>query len=289
MSPLDLLRVAGPVLLGLAAALVVDRQCARRGLLPPGFAVPWRRAAATALLAGVLWLGVFAPLGMIGLEIEQDLTGLTVPRLFLLHGLLAATLVAWFLLGFLGIGVGVGVGADRRPARGGDLLRLFAAQLGFRAPRPLYELGLGLLLGFAAWAAVLGALLVVGLVIVALGGEDALPKAPPAIIPWVAALPVGVRLLISLSAGLVEETFFRGFLQPRTGVLLSTLFFALAHASYGQPLLLVGVTLLSLVYAMLVKWRQSILAAATAHAFFDAVQLLVIVPAALEMLGQQAA
>ncbi|MGH9362602.1 MAG: lysostaphin resistance A-like protein, partial [Thermoanaerobaculia bacterium] len=148
--------------------------------------------------------------------------------------------------------------------------------------------GLGLLLGVAAWVAVLGALLVVGVLVYALGGEDALPKAPPALVPWIAALPVGVRLLVSLSAGVVEEAFFRGFLQPRAGVLLSTAFFALAHASYGQPLMLIGVTLLSLVYAFLVRWRQNVVVAATAHAFFDGLQLLVIIPAALELLGRQA-
>ncbi len=302
MTPLDLLRFAGPVFLGLAAAVAVDTLCARRGLLPPGFAVPWRRAVANALLAGVLWLGVFAPLGMLGLEIEQDLSGLTVPRLFLLHGLLLGTLVAWFLLGYAGIGApaggpGVGLGAPTDSVeaaavtvpRPSGLLRQFAAQFGFRVPRPVREVALGLLLGIAAWAAVLGALLVVGVLVYVLGGEDALPKAPPALIPWVAALPVGVRVLISLSAGVVEEAFFRGFLQPRAGMFLSTAFFALAHASYGQPLMLIGVTLLSLVYAFLVRWRQNVVVAATAHAFFDGIQLLIIIPAALELLGRQAA
>ena len=86
--------------------------------------------------------------------------------------------------------------------------------------------------------------------LVALGGEEALPKQPPALIPWIAALPVGVRLLISLSAGVVEEIFFRGFLQPRIGIFLSTVLFVLAHFSYGQPFMLVGITLLSLIYCL---------------------------------------
>ncbi len=278
MTPVELLRFGGPLLLGALAAVAFDRLCAARGLLPPGFAVPWRHAVATAVLAGILWLGVFAPLGTLGLEIEQDLSGLTVPRLFLLHGLLVATLVAWFLLGYAGAAAGAAPGAA-------GLLRQFAAQFGFRAERPLRELGLGLALGVGAWAAVLGALLVVVLVVVALGGEDALPKAPPAMIPWVAALPVAVRVLISLSAGFVEETFFRGFLQPRAGIFLSTACFALAHAAYGQPLMLVGITLLSLVYAGLVRWRRNVWVAAAAHALFDGVQLLVIIPAALELVG----
>jgi membrane protease YdiL (CAAX protease family) len=279
------------MLLALAAAFVFDDQCARRRLLPPGFAVPWRRALALALLTGILWLGVFAPLGMLGLDVERDVSGLTVPRLFLLHALLAATLLAWFLLGFLGTGR-AGAAPDADPGTAAppppSLSRLFAAQFGFRAPRPAYELGLGLLLGVAAWAAVLGAMLVVGAVVYAVGGESALPKAPPALMPWIAALPVGVRVAVSVSAGVVEEAFFRGFLQPRAGILLSTLCFALAHASYAQPLMLVAVTLLSLVYASLVQWRQNVLVAVSAHALFDTVQLLVVIPAALELLGRQA-
>ncbi|HEX5760834.1 MAG TPA: CPBP family intramembrane glutamic endopeptidase [Thermoanaerobaculia bacterium] len=274
MTPLDLLRAVGPALLALAAAYSVDRLCAAKGVLPPGFAMPWRRGAAMALLAGVLWIGVFAPLGMLGLETELDVAGLTIPRLFLLHAILAGTLLVWFLLGYAGSGGGLG--------------RLFAAQFGFRAPQPARELGLGLVLGLASWAAALGAMMAAALVVLTLGGEDALPKAPPALFPWIAALPAGVRLLVSLSAGAVEETFFRGFLQPRAGLLLSTLFFVLAHASYAQPLMLVGVTVLSLLYGGLVRWRQSVWAAIAAHALFDAVQLLVVVPAALELLGRQA-
>jgi membrane protease YdiL (CAAX protease family) len=48
--------------------------------------------------------------------------------------------------------------------------------------------------------------------------------------------------------------------------------------------MLVGITLLSLIYAFLTKWRQTIWPAITAHALFDAVQLLVVVPAALRMI-----
>ncbi|MGH9361704.1 MAG: lysostaphin resistance A-like protein, partial [Thermoanaerobaculia bacterium] len=157
-----------------------------------------------------------------------------------------------------------------------------------RAPQPAREVGLGLVLGVAIWAAALGVLMAVALLVLALGGEELLPKAPPALVPWIAALPWSVRLLVSLSAGAVEETFFRGFLQPRVGIFLATLLFALAHASYGQPLMLVGVAVLSLLYGALVRWRQSVWAAIAAHALFDAVQLLVIVPAALELLGRQA-
>jgi membrane protease YdiL (CAAX protease family) len=126
--------------------------------------------------------------------------------------------------------------------------------------------------------------MVIAGVLWAVGGEGAVPKSPPALVPFIAGLPVWVRFLVSLSAGVVEESFFRGFLQPRMGIFLSTLFFAAAHLSYGQPFMLIGITLLSLIYGFLVKWRQNLWPAIAAHALFDGVQLLVVVPAALKML-----
>jgi membrane protease YdiL (CAAX protease family) len=160
----------------------------------------------------------------------------------------------------------------------------FAAQLGFRAVSPLAEVGFGLVAGFAIWFAVLAALFVIAAVTVALGGEKLLPKQAPAMIPWIAGLPIGIRILLSLSAGVVEETFFRGLLQPRVGIAFSTVCFVLAHAAYGQPFMLIGVTLLSLIYAFLVRWRQNLWPAIAAHALFDAVQLLVVIPAALRFM-----
>ncbi len=59
---------------------------------------------------------------------------------------------------------------------------------------------------------------------------------------------------------------------------LSTALFALAHLGYGQPFMLIGVTLLSLLYAELMRRRGSIWAPVAAHAIFDLVQLLVVVP-----------
>ena len=52
--------------------------------------------------------------------------------------------------------------------------------------------------------------------------------------------------------------------------------------------MLLGVTLLSLIYGGLVYWRQNIWAAIAAHTLFDAVQLLVVIPAALRVLPGEA-
>jgi membrane protease YdiL (CAAX protease family) len=308
------------LLLAFGASYVLDRMCAARGFLPPGFREPWRRSLAFFLVAGILLVGVFAPLGMIGMEVEPDLARLTTLRLFQLHMMFVAALAAWFLLGFAvprrvetwtqapapelaaplpeppselpaaspaELPPEIAPPPSAPPPATTSLGRQFLAQFGFLAPSVGREIGLGVLLGTGAWVVVLVTILAVALLIVAMGGEEVLPKQPPALIPWIAGLPLAIRALISLSAGVVEETFFRGFLQPRIGIPLSTAFFVLAHFSYGQPFMLVGITLLSLIYAFLVRWRRNIWAAIAAHTLFDAVQLLIVVPSALRLVGPQ--
>jgi len=342
LAPLSLLlRLLGPVAAAVAATWALDWLCRRKGLMPPGFRWPWRRAAASALVFLILWFGIFAPLGEIGLaEQKLDLSSISTPRLFLLHGLLALVVMGWMGLGFANLkraertardpasplpaaleetaasqeslqGEPSSAMADRpemsdlfAPQDAGgappvvaegsraiadtprppSFWRQIAIQLGLVAPSVPREVLIGLLLGICAWGVVLLALLAAALAIYAIGGEKALPK-PSAIVPWIASLPVLVRLMVSLSAGFVEEIFFRGFLQPRIGIVLSSGFFVLAHLSYGQPFMLLGITLLSLIYAFLVRWRQTIWPAIAAHALFDGVQLLVIIPMAMRMMG----
>jgi membrane protease YdiL (CAAX protease family) len=299
MSSAELaLRVLVTAILALGTAVAFDLQTRAKGLQPPGFRLPWRRALGVLAVAFILGVGVFAPLGALGLGLQPDLTNIRAPQLFQLHFLMIAAMAVWFLLGFA-------VRPEPLPDLAGTfgeepvlpaappprifLGRRFLEQFGFLAPNVPKEIGLGLALGLGAWLAVLMILMAIGLTLYALGGEKAMPQETPAVVPFIAGLPILVRLLISLSAGVVEETFFRGFLQPRIGIALSTAFFALAHLSYGQPFMLVGITLLSLIYALIVRWRQSVWAAIAAHTLFDAIQLLVVVPAALRMIGQEKA
>ena len=253
---------------------------ARRGLLPPLFrpepgaplvgAATVRRVAAALLLFAVLWLTIFASLSLLGTTMGSEFQAPATPQLFMVHAILLVTLAIWFTLGFVGPRGGTAF-ASSSPGR----------QFGLRAPSIAAELGLGVLCGVAAWLVVLTLLLGLGALVWALGGGDSLPREAPPIVPWIASLPLALRLAISASAGFVEELFFRGFLQPRVGIGLSTTLFALAHLSYDQPLMLVGVTLLSVTFAFIVRWRQSIWAAVVAHAVFDAIQLVVVIPWAL--------
>ncbi len=294
--------VVATVGLAAAAAVFFDRRTERKGLLPPAFRtgdpgmvgiVRPRRALAGLLLLAVFWLAIFLPLASLGGP-EPDLSSVSRAQLFLLHAVFLFTLVSWYALGFVRAAppsdvdssqrVEPGVGDGAAPRVGRRFGRQFGRQFGLRSREWAKELGIGLAAGVLAWGAVLAVLIGLGLLIWFLAGEEALPRQPPAIVPWIAALPIGLRLALSASAGFAEEIFFRGFLQPRAGVAFSTVLFVLAHAGYGQPLMLVGVTLLSLVFAALVKWRQSIWAAVVAHAVFDALQLLVVIPRALEFL-----
>jgi membrane protease YdiL (CAAX protease family) len=314
MTPETLLRAAAVLVPSVLAALLLDWMCAQRRLLPPGFRVLWRRVLAGLAVATLLAIGVFAPLGGLGMKTSTpDLDKVTTPQLFLLHVLMLATMGIWFLLGFAGEDArppAPVLSTEPPPLPEADVMntlvepvepleaapppplpprvplgRQLRAQFGYLAPNVPREIGLGLLLGLGAWVAVLVALMAVAGAVWALYGENAVPKAPPAMIPFIAALPVVTRFMISLSAGFVEESFFRGFLQPRIGIFFSTAFFVLAHLSYGQPFMLIGIALLSLIYAFLVKWRQNLWPAIAAHALFDGVQLLVVVPLALRALG----
>jgi membrane protease YdiL (CAAX protease family) len=264
------LRLFGPLLLALVSAAAVDQLMTARQMAPPGFADPLRRGVALAITAGVLWIGVFLALAQVGLPPGPP-RAVAVPELFALHALFLVALLLWFLVGHAGA---------TPPGR--SLAAVFREQLGLAARNPVREAALGLGLGLLMWPALLVSLVVAAALLVMFGGQALLPDEPPGLIVWIAALPVPVKLGVALSAGVVEEVFFRGFLQPRVGVGVSTLLFVLAHLSYDQPFMLVGITLLSLFFAFLVEWRQNLWPAIAAHFLFDAVQLLFLIPWALE-------
>jgi len=268
------LRLLGPLVLALVSATAFDQLSRARGLEPPGFRQPWRRLLGLTVLAGTLYVGVFAALRQVGLP-HGELREISQPELFALHALFLLALGVWLLLGFAG----------SLPA-GRSLAGEAARQLGLVTARPLREVGLGFGLGLLAWPALLIGLVLVAAALFALGAQNVLPSKPPELIVWIADLPVGLKVGVALSAGVVEEIFFRGFLQPRTGIAVSTLLFVLAHLSYDEPFMLVGITLLSLFFAALVHWRQNVWPAIAAHFLFDGAQLVFLIPWALKQWPQ---
>jgi membrane protease YdiL (CAAX protease family) len=183
--------------------------------------------------------------------------------LFALHAILIVFLSVWWLA------------AGRPP------LREF---LSIRREEPLETLALGLSVGVGGWAVTIVLAATAAFIVRATGLAPKEMQIPP-MIGWLAALPVWKKALIVLSAMTVEEAFFRAFLQKRVGLLASTILFALAHFTYGEPLLLIGVTIISLVIGLTFYRTKNVIPGMIAHGVFDAIQIFVIVPIAFRMMG----
>ena len=104
-------------------------------------------------------------------------------------------------------------------------------------------------------------------------------------IGWMAALPLWKKGTIVFSAMTIEEAFFRGWLQKRVGLIVSTILFSLAHSGLGQPLLLIGVAIISLIIGFTFYRTRNLIPGIIAHGIFDAIQLFVIIPVVFKMTG----
>ena len=83
-------------------------------------------------------------------------------------------------------------------------------------------------------------------------------------------------LVLGLSAGIGEEAIFRGALQPRLGIVLTSLAFALLHGGqYGLNFTIVGLFLVSIVLGV-TRAKVNTTAAMIAHALFNALQILAL-------------
>lgn len=244
------------------ASLALLGVTGRLGFVAEEFSSAGRRIAATLLLIAVLTACIFHPpiAAEAGRTLDPD--DLWFPGLFLGHFLLAAFLFTWWRLA--------------RPVPLGEFLRLGEV----RADDVLQ----GLRLGLVGWLVTLGGSAAIGTLAGASGALDA-PGGFPPVVAWLAALPVWQKLIVIAAAMTVEEAFFRAFLQTRIGWIPASLLFALGHASYGMPMLMVGVFLISLVIGWSLRRTGRLLPCIVAHGFFDAIQLLIVLPWAVRMVG----
>jgi uncharacterized protein len=232
-----------------------------------------RFSSTTMKVIAYLWLGLL----LFGLAIlitgsslripsAQELARVPFYSLFGLHAILFVFLLGWWLL-------------TRRPPIG-EFLNI-----------PRHGNGEAVLTGFAVgvggWIVTISIALIIGLLLVASGLMPKNPQPSP-MIGWMAALPLWKKGVIVLSAMTIEEAFFRGWLQKRIGVIASTILFALAHSGLGQPFLLIGVTLISLVIGFTFYRTKNLIPGIIAHGIFDAVQLFVIIPVVFKMSGMGA-
>lgn len=253
-----------PIFIAFALSLLFTAILWGSGIAPYSreFSTPARRLAAFILWVSVLALVVFLPAASYETGDSFAPSAEEFPLLFVGHALLAVFLVLWWRL----------EGRETLPAflyleRTTDMLRSRAL--------------LGLVGGLAAWAATVIAVGTVGSIWIKLRPSEALVEIPPALF-WFVELSAAQKATVVVVAMTVEEAFFRAFLQPRLGLVLSSICFAASHLSYGMPLLVVGVFTVSLFLGWLFHRTRHLLPSMIAHGTFDAVQLFLVLPWALE-------
>jgi membrane protease YdiL (CAAX protease family) len=255
------------LLLGSAGILLSFLRARSRAVFAQdGFTSPLRRAVAVGLLIGVLLLTVAIPFAFGLAGSQPEVRELSFVSLFGVHAILALFLLVYYLL------------SGRRSVA--DFLRL-------GTDRPAADLTAGVFIGAAGWLlTILLAALLVGLWYL-LRGAPPVPKTSLSgsgvspMIVWLIAQPVAVKVAIVCSAMFVEEFFFRSFLQTRVGPLAATLMFTAAHGAYGQPLVLVGILVISTVLSAAFALYRNVLPCIVAHGVFDAIQMFVLIPLVL--------
>jgi len=232
-----------------------------------GFSEPSRRTAAVALLGAVLLATVAIPFagGLAGGA--RETRGLTLVSLFAVHGLLLAFLAGYWSL------------SKREPLA--DFLKLRSAQ-------PGKDLAAGFFIGIAGWLFAILTLIAFVLVWYLFNRQSIGQVTPHGVNPtvlWIVSRPLAVRIAIVISAMVVEELFFRSFLQTRVGPVAATLMFTAAHGVYGQPLVLIGIFVISAVLSAAFVLYGNVLPCMVAHGVFDAIQMFVLIPLALKQSG----
>ena len=251
------------VLLGigsLGVAIAFAQARTRAVFAEDGFRTAGRRAAAMSLLALVLLLTVAVPFSTGLAGAEPDVKNLSLVSLFAVHAILLLFLIGYYVLS-----------GRRSPA---DFLAL-------SSPRPAADLSVGVLIGALGWVLTVAAAMVGIGVWLALRAKSAAPPAPSEVAPtilWILGRPLWVRILIVITAMVVEELFFRSFLQTRVGPVAATLMFTAAHGVYGQPLFLVGILVISAVLSVTFALYKNVLPCIVAHGTFDAIQMFVVIP-----------
>ena len=250
---------------GCAGILVSFVLARRRGVFAQdGFRQPNRRSAAVILLGAVLLLTVAIPFagGLAGNR--ADTKNLTVVSLFLVHFILIGFLAFYYLL---------------------SGHRSIAEFLKLRSQRPAADLSAGVLIGLAGWLLTIVALVTIVFLWFVLKRQGVAGSPPREVSPtilWIVAQPLWIRIAIVVSAMVVEELFFRSFLQTRVGPVAATLMFTAAHGVYGQPLVLVGILVISTVWSVTFVLYGNVLPCIVAHGTFDAIQMFVLIPLTLK-------
>lgn len=219
------------------------------------FSTRSRAAAAYTSLGGVLSLTVALPLVTFWRSEPLAVDRLGSLTLFEGQALLVLFLASWFFLQNR-----VGARAFLHLARGRWAARVAE----------------GVRVGAAGWLVTMMAMLVLG--IVAHLCHVTPHQGFAEVMVWMARRPIALRLALIGAAMVVEEAFFRAFLQPRFGLAIATLWFALSHVNYGSPLMSGGILVIGWILGRTFRRSGDLAVCAVAHGTFDAIQLLVVLP-----------
>ncbi len=88
----------------------------------------------------------------------------------------------------------------------------------------------------------------------------------------------GFDLFIAVTLGpIAEELFFRGFLQKRIGVVLTSVVFAILHTGYGSIAEVLGAFIASMIFGWWVKKHDDVAPTIIAHVFYNLLSILSII------------
>jgi membrane protease YdiL (CAAX protease family) len=219
------------------------------------FPAAWRALFAYVLLGAVLLATVLLPIATCWRGEALALDAIGALGLFQGQAVLAAFLLSWFVL------------QDR------DSWRSF---LHLPRGRWIARIAESMHVGVRGWLITMAAMVVLG-VLARRGGVTPHERFADLIV-WMAQRPVSLRVALIAVAMVVEEAFFRAFLQPRVGLALATLWFALSHVNYGSPMMGGGVLVIGWIFGRTFRRTDDLAICAIAHGTFDAIQLLVILP-----------
>jgi len=70
-------------------------------------------------------------------------------------------------------------------------------------------------------------------------------------------ISISGALILGLSAGISEELLFRGAVQPRLGLPLATVLFAVGHLQYGLTLAMLEILIIGLILGLIRNWAST--------------------------------
>lgn len=89
-------------------------------------------------------------------------------------------------------------------------------------------------------------------------------------------LPTYLLILAVLFVPFSEELFFRAFLTPKIGMILSSVLFALSHFAYGSIMEIIGTFVIGIVFAYLYKSSKSIVPPITLHLVYNLLSVMLL-------------